>query len=718
MIRGKCNICEQTQSIYGFVVMIGVILITIVVLLSLFKASRASRVGRYYWYMDRFWARIRFSLLILVGHYQISAKIPTVLDVPLPNSVSDIFRFFDLVSNLELELLPVWVCSFAQRDYYRDVFLRSIVPVVLLCMVALLYLIDRRFIYTSLRALGLRGRALKLMMVKASKSKHYGLAFTVIFWTHSAVVLVVYRVFECRELDGSLSVLRADYNHVCVTPIGEMESDYATAMAIAVVTLSLYLILVPVLLFAVMRRSTAAIWADRHVPAVRPLYSGFKKEYIHWSILLLLEKVLLTTGVFFLRTATLGRVLLAQASLLGCIVALGFCMPFKGVSANLLVVASRCQLWLTFEVCFMLKVQSEEARFIPYQPDPSALHALLVLLELIPLLVHGGFCAAHVRPAACEGRAAHAREVDNRKSAEATTLPFSFLEWSCIRCWAWRSNINPYELTKTIAEERVYTEDKYAVVKLSKQAEVNLSRMLDRPPTAALAADNPPAGSQQRPVSLSRFAEKNLNEISSRPATAAGFDLATMEPAIKDGSMMALGDSRPHTAAVDFAVALDEGGTVISPHPPLICIGNPHESQKMMRNDSTALVQVAQSFLLRRQSGTDLARKERPSTVGDTAELVAMRTVVTPPTEPSAVPGPAQFDDEDDQELARLTSAPAPDLGADKYAGSAWRPGSISPPSSRGSPSPLDEAEADVLAPPHDSDPQELFLGPNKYLEL
>ena len=71
--------------------------------------------------------------------------------------------------------------------------------------------------------------------------------------------------------------------------------------------------------------------------------------------------------------------------------------------------------------------------------------------------------------------------------------------------------------------------DTYVVVKLSKLAEVNLTRLADRPATAAAALDYQPSGRREVEVELSRFAQANLADIAARPATVTGVDLASLE---------------------------------------------------------------------------------------------------------------------------------------------------------------------------------------------
>ena len=431
---GGCRSCAGVWAPVGLLLFLVMMVLLILVAFSLFKASRFSHKGRLYWFAEVMWARTRLILLLTIGHYQVASKIPALFEVQLPDAVSPLFTTLDLLTNLELSMLPSWPCYFTGGSYYRELLIRATLPAGLIALVFLAYISDRRDIYNRVgceetlhfrcclsvclyllkcgrfpnRALGVRGKATGKMMVAASKSMHAGAAFAMLFWTHSSTVLCISKIFGCRALDNGLSVLQANYHHLCTQHGGGLDPAYATMYTNALILLGVYIVLLPLLMAAALRRKRAAIRAGRHSAWLRPLYTAFRPRQLYWAVMLLLEQSGLGAAAYLARGGRLGRMAVPAGVLVTTVAAVGFVRPFRAPELNVATIGSRGVLWAIFSLCAMLATEAEEGRYYPtaagvggppeFQlPDTPGLHGVLAAVQLLPLLACAGVCARQAR---------------------------------------------------------------------------------------------------------------------------------------------------------------------------------------------------------------------------------------------------------------------------------------------------------------------------------
>lgn len=163
--------------------------------------------------------------------------------------------------NVDIGFFVSSSCVMSTNFYHRLLF-STILPLVVVLVVAVSYLVAKKRNKSSERAL------------RAVKHKHLSAVLFVAFFIYSSASSMIFQTFVCDKLDDGVSYLRADYSLTC------SGSQYASYVVFAIFMVVVYPIGIP---FGV------AIWLDGHkgelqksdrdsIPGLAP-FSGMWAQY-------------------------------------------------------------------------------------------------------------------------------------------------------------------------------------------------------------------------------------------------------------------------------------------------------------------------------------------------------------------------------------------------------------------------------------------------------
>eukprot|EP01051_Picozoa_sp_SAG22_P002111 SAG22_NODE_92_length_20892_cov_11.188429_3_plen_494_part_00 len=371
----ECSSNDVTTLAIGVISTLVVVLVLSVAVGQCSNNSNVAALILWAGVLQRVWPRMSQSWRILVGNYQILARIPMLTGVQFPSPLSDVIDAFASVAELAIDSVPSVACTFG-GSFFRRLIIRISIPVVLLLSIAAVHKL--RTCYLVAHQMPIVDTNMKLWRAKVARAlvrnqlinSAASQAFAVIYLMYPSVSAAIMSTFKCRKLTaGGLCVLADDHGVVCFDQTGSLDPDYLRLVALGVVLCLLWTVGVPVLFARQLYKNRATILAGNHsyagVSYLRPLFMFMHPECYMFELIFMLEKFLLVAVVGLLRVYVGGYFVVTLLAMVINGTVLCFIVhyrPSKTTAYNTANIISHCYTLLILYITIALKCPMPEVR--------------------------------------------------------------------------------------------------------------------------------------------------------------------------------------------------------------------------------------------------------------------------------------------------------------------------------------------------------------------
>lgn len=219
-----------------------------------------------------------------------------IASVAYPDVYNTFLKYVDVV-NLNLGWMLSAGCLI-DTDFYVNLLVSTIVPLVVVGVVAISYKIAKRRHSNSARKTRAR-----------INRRHAWVLFWVSFLVYSTVSSAIFQTFACDSFDNGMSYLRVDHSLECYTQTHTMFRVYAGVMGVV------YPFGIPFAYAVVLYRSRAALkdTVAREMPtidvaALRELWGAYRPEVYYYEVAECVRRVVLSGVIVFIFPNTAGQV--------------------------------------------------------------------------------------------------------------------------------------------------------------------------------------------------------------------------------------------------------------------------------------------------------------------------------------------------------------------------------------------------------------------------
>ena len=244
---------------------------------------------------------ILMKLKLLVGFVQCLSFIPTTLrTIPWPDAFTNLSRILSLAS---IDLFSAFgnLCAFS-TGYLQKFVAQMVVLPFAVGISGVAYLVAATVLPR------LCAKAARQTTRESLRTRFFELNFLVVYTLYTSVSTSIFRLFDCQEVQGTW-YLSADFTVKC------FEAEWNAYAAIAIVGIAVYTIGIPLVLFVLLRRNRAHLYADgcpedelsRHAIVQKKLgavYKDYEPHSYYFDLVDLLRRLLLTGGLIVLGDAS------------------------------------------------------------------------------------------------------------------------------------------------------------------------------------------------------------------------------------------------------------------------------------------------------------------------------------------------------------------------------------------------------------------------------
>jgi hypothetical protein len=244
---------------------------------------------------------ILMKLKLLVGFVQCLSFIPTTLrTIPWPDAFTDLSRILNLAS---IDFFSAFgnLCAFS-TGYLQKFVAQMVVLPFAVGISGVAYLVAATVLPR------LCAKAARQTTRESLRTRFFELNFLVVYTLYTSVSTSIFRLFDCQEVQGTW-YLSADFTVKC------FEAEWNAYVAIAIVGIAVYTIGIPLVLFVLLRRNRAHLYADgcpedelsRHAIVQKKLgavYKDYEPHSYYFDLVDLLRRLLLTGGLIVLGDAS------------------------------------------------------------------------------------------------------------------------------------------------------------------------------------------------------------------------------------------------------------------------------------------------------------------------------------------------------------------------------------------------------------------------------
>jgi len=244
---------------------------------------------------------ILMKLKLLVGFVQCLSFIPTTLrTIPWPDAFTDLSRILNLAS---IDFFSAFgnLCAFSTGYLQKFVAQMIILP----CAVGVSGV---AYLVAAIVLPRCCAKTARQTTRESLRTRFFELNFLVVYTLYTSVSTSIFRLFDCQEVQGAW-YLSADFTVKC------FEAEWRAYVAIGVLGIVVYTIGIPLVLFVLLRRNRAHLYADgcpedelsRHAIVQKKLgavYKDYEPHSYYFDLVDLLRRLLLTGGLIVLGDAS------------------------------------------------------------------------------------------------------------------------------------------------------------------------------------------------------------------------------------------------------------------------------------------------------------------------------------------------------------------------------------------------------------------------------
>jgi len=381
-----CEPCEEVSSSRSVVIILlflscAVVVAFIAVIFTRMPAN-AQQLLRQLWHAATQIYRLPNKLKILVGFYQIAARVESVYDILLPAEVRQLLLSIQLTISIGIDGVPL-ACVGANGYIPRLLFwmmLPLIVVVATSCVGAARVLISTKL------------QASRAALVDATLPG----VLRIFFLSYPIVTNVAFEAFSCFQFEDGAGYLMADVSIECYT------SEHRAAQAIACVAILLYPVGLFLLNGALLFRVRKAVLAGKPTPLSRSvafLHREYQPLVYFWELVEMARRFLLV-GIYVVGPYHSGSMMQLALAALTCIIFLVIqvqALPYRSPTDNSLAIGCSFSLAVLFLTCIFYKVSTLtelhelQARMSHEQREdfvlPAAALTFIITLSIVGSLV-------------------------------------------------------------------------------------------------------------------------------------------------------------------------------------------------------------------------------------------------------------------------------------------------------------------------------------------
>ena len=244
---------------------------------------------------------ILMKLKLLVGFVQCLSFIPTTLRmIPWPDAFTNLSRILNLAS---IDFFSAFgnLCAFSTGYLQKFVAQMVVLPFAM-------GISGAAYLVAAIMLPRLCANAARQTTRESLRTRLFELNFLVVYTLYTSVSTSIFRLFDCQEVQGTW-YLSADFTVRC------FEAEWNAYAAIAVVGIAVYTIGIPLVLFVLLRRNRAHLYADgcpedelsHHAIVQKKLgavYKDYEPHSYYFDLVDLLRRLLLTGGLIVLGDAS------------------------------------------------------------------------------------------------------------------------------------------------------------------------------------------------------------------------------------------------------------------------------------------------------------------------------------------------------------------------------------------------------------------------------
>jgi len=236
---------------------------------------------------------------ILLGFMQIISTMAVNLpEVPWPDSLTVTWSMLGVIANIDLFEGIAVDCVTSSYTFYDTFLITILYPIFLMVIIVAV---------TKYR----QNHAESTEVAETCLDEGWKVSLFLMFLLYPSISATVLRVWNCRDIEGT-SYVRADYTLVCSTPSGT-EGEWASYASIAAFAFVLYPIGIPALFAYVLYENQESLHDEDHPDHASTfakfgfLYSSYTEDVFWWEIIMLVNKLLLTGLIIFIKPGTVSQ---------------------------------------------------------------------------------------------------------------------------------------------------------------------------------------------------------------------------------------------------------------------------------------------------------------------------------------------------------------------------------------------------------------------------
>ena len=240
---------------------------------------------------------------VLLGFMQVVSSLSFNFGfVPWPSCVVDTWDAVGVVANINFLDGLTMDCVFSNFGFYDTFLITIMYPIAVMAAV---------FGITYWRAS--QARDDQEIETKANQGWKVSLFF--LFLIYPSVSATILKIWDCEAIDGA-KYLRSDYRLVC------WEGEHTTYAALAAIAFVVYPVGIPAFFMYLLRKDRMVLHDEEHKrhesvhAKLSFLYRSYTKEAYYWEIVMLMQKLLLTGLLIFIKPNTTSQ-LAARFSISG-----------------------------------------------------------------------------------------------------------------------------------------------------------------------------------------------------------------------------------------------------------------------------------------------------------------------------------------------------------------------------------------------------------------
>jgi hypothetical protein len=325
-------------------------------------------------------SRVLGLVSILISWLQILSALTVTYKLAWPADFATYSKGTGAVVNLEVfSFLAISNCALAV-PFINKFLLQILTPPIFIGAVGLAWLVLK--ICPQLKK---KGRRKQVQQARSAAAVE--LCILIVQLMYPKLCTRTFQMFRCVDLGDRIGMLlEADFSKRCY------EGVHAEYVPLAVVSMVVYLVGVPLATFAV-------IWRHRgrlHTRMVESLYGDLYRQYedswAFWEVCLQIQKCMLTGAMVAIAPGSSAQLLIAMLVCLAYLLLVLHAAPFKGqLEDRLAFLVSLC-LTVSLALGFAL-ITDEPGENAVY--DPPTIGVILILINLVPFL-YGGFAFAQI----------------------------------------------------------------------------------------------------------------------------------------------------------------------------------------------------------------------------------------------------------------------------------------------------------------------------------